>query len=309
MDGIDGDRSPDESEVHRVHHDLDSDQALSTTITVAVADAAGVEPSDIPEQLYDVIDPEALDKLFEPRGDGTPRRGGRLSFSLYGHHVTVNGDGTVTVQPGLARIKERGGNLLVVGAVPDTVFDAASTLLLGETACGRTRVFALHDRGVSTASNRLSMADSSGEDAHVINYHTGARSAADADSRPVDPTVEPVTGDADDLRETVVDTIERLDDEREFDPAELRLCFDSLRPVVEDNAEDEIDAFLGPICRAVEDVSGMAHYVLPVEYGSRPVRAIASKFDAVVELRARDAGAQQRWHLRTTGYTTEWFDL
>ena len=309
MDGIDGGRSPDEREVHRVHHDLNGDQALSTSVTVAVADAAGVEPSDIPEQLYDVIDPEALDTLFEPRDDGTPRRGGRLAFSLYGHHITVDGDGTVTVQPGLARIKERGGNVLVVGSVPDTVFDAASTLLLGETARGRTRLFALRGRGLSTASDRLSAVDAAGDDAHVLNHRTGARSAADADAEPAGPTVESVTGGDDDLRETVVAAIERLDDERDFDPAELRFCFDSLRPVVEDGTADEVDAFLDPICRAVEEASGMGHYVLPVEYGSRPVRAIEDKFDAVVELRTGDAGPQQRWHLRTTQHTTEWFSL
>lgn len=304
------DTPPDDRNVRRVQHDLSGDRSLSATVTVAVADAAGVEPSDIPEHLYDVVDPEALDRLFQPRDDGTTRKGGRLTFSLDGHHVTVASDGTVTVQSGLSRIKQLGGNLLVVGSVPDTVLDTASTLLLGETAAGRSRVFGLHERSVSTARSRLSMADSVGERAHVIDYHTKARSAGTADAPPVGPTVTRVRGDLDDLRDEIVATIERLDDERGgFDPAELRFCFDSLRPVVEDRDEAEVDAFLGPICEVVEAVSGMGHYVFPVEYDASPVRAVAGKFDAVVELRAGDAGPEQRWHLRETEHTTDWFDL
>ncbi|MFC7029117.1 HalOD1 output domain-containing protein [Halomicroarcula sp. GCM10025324] len=31
-------------------------------------------------QEADVVDPTALDSLFDPRYDGTPRTGGRLSF-------------------------------------------------------------------------------------------------------------------------------------------------------------------------------------------------------------------------------------
>ncbi|WP_227374609.1 DUF7504 family protein [Haladaptatus halobius] len=307
---MDDDGSPNERGVHRVQHDLSSDRSLSTTVTVAVADMAGVEPSDIPEQLYDVIDPEALDRLFESRDDGSPRRGGRLSFTLHGHHVTVRGDGEVAVQPGLARIKQLGGNLLVVGSVPDTVVDAASTPLLGETTRNRTRVFALHDRSVATARSRLSMAGTVGEDAHIIDYHADSRSANAESTVQVGPTVERVDGDIDDFRDEIRAVIRRLDAERGgFDPAELRFCFDTLLPLVEAHDEAMVDAFLGPICEAVKDVSGMAHYVLPIERDAPQVQAIASKFDAVVELQAGDTGPEQRWHLRETDFTTEWFDL
>ncbi|WP_266078605.1 DUF7504 family protein [Haladaptatus caseinilyticus] len=304
------DGSPPDRGVHRVRHDLSGPQSLSTTVTVAVADVAGVEPAEIPEQLYDVIDPEALDKLFKPRDDGTPRRGGRLSFSLYGHHVTIRGDGSITVQPGLARIKQLGGNLLIVGSVPDSVVDAASTPLLGDTTRHRTRVFALHDRSVSTARSRLSMAGSTGKNAHIVDYHTGSRSAATDETVQVGPTMEHVDGDLDDFRDEIVRTIRRLDGEGGgFVPAELRFCFDTLRPLVERHDDALVDAFLTPIFEAVRDVSGMGHFVLPVEFDSQPVRAIASKFDAVIELRAGGSGPEQRWHLRETDYSTEWFDL
>jgi len=308
MDESDGEPTFDDG-VYCVQHELGKGRSLSTTVVMAVADVAGVDPADIPEQLYDVVDPEALDRLFEPKETGAPRKGGRLSFSLYGHHVTVRGNGVVTVQSGLARIKRNGGNLLVVGSVPDSVLDTASSLLLGETAVGRTRVFALHDRDVATARRRLSLARSSGENARVVDYHTGARSATASAPEEVGPTVDRVTGDLDALRDAVVDTVERLDDERRFDPAELRVCFDSLRPVVENHDEAAVEAFLGPICEAVEAASGMGHYVLPVAYDSPAVQSVAGTFDAVVELRTGDAGPEQRWHLRETDHTTGWFDL
>ncbi len=304
------DGSPDERGVHRVQHDLTGPQSLSTTVTVAVADVAGVEPSDIPEQLYDVIDPEALDKLFKPRDDGVARRGGRLSFSLYGHHVTIRGDGTITVQPGLARIKQLGGNLLVVGAVPDSVLDAASVPLLGETARNRTRLFALHDRSISTVHSRLAMADGTGTNAHIVDYHTGARSVATEPTMSNPPRVERVDGSIDDFRREIVDTIDRLDESHGgFAPAELRFCFDTLRPLVENYDDAEVDVFLGTVCERIKDVFGMGHCVLPIERDSPQVRAIAHHFDAIIELRAGDRGPEQRWHLHETSYTTEWFDL
>lgn len=304
------DGPPDERGVYRVQHDLTGPQSLSTTVTVAVADVAGVEPSDIPEQLYDVVDPEALDKLFEPRDDGVARRGGRLSFSLYGHHVTIRGDGTITVQPGLARIKQLGGNLLVVGTVPDSVIDAASVPLLGEMPRERVRLFALHDRSISTARSRLAMADGIGSNAHIVDYHAGARSAASQSSASNVPTIERVDGDVDDFRSTIAETIDRLDESRGgFVPAELRFCFDSLRPLAENYDDAEVDAFLDPVCERIKDVSGMGHYVLPIERDSPQVRAIEDKFDAIIELRAGDSGPEQRWHLQETNYTTEWFDL
>lgn len=300
----------DERDVHRVQHDLTGPQSLSTTVTVAVADVAGVEPSDIPEQLYDVIDPEALDRLFKPRDDGVARRGGRLSFSLYGHHVTIRGDGTITVQPGLARIKQLGGNLLVVGAVPDSVIDAASVPLLGEMAHDRTRLFALHDRSIATARSRLAMANGMGSNAHVVDYHTGARSAGTESTMSDTLTVERVDGDIGEFRSRIVETIDKLDESHGgFSPAELRFCFDTLRPLVENHDDAEVDAFLGPICERIKDVAGMAHYVLPIERDSPQVTAIAHKFDAIIELRAGESGPEQRWYLRETNHTTEWFDL
>ena len=82
--------------------ETDTVQSLSFEVIAAVADREGVDPTDIEpptyDALYDVINPEALDSLFSPREDGTPRASGRVEFPFCGYHVTVTSDGTVEVE-------------------------------------------------------------------------------------------------------------------------------------------------------------------------------------------------------------------
>lgn len=71
----------------------------STRVVEALTDAMDVDPADLPP-LYDVIEPDALDSLFAPRVDGSPRAGGRVSFWFEGYEVTVHDDGEVQVRDG-----------------------------------------------------------------------------------------------------------------------------------------------------------------------------------------------------------------
>ncbi|SFS78718.1 HalOD1 output domain-containing protein [Halostagnicola kamekurae] len=76
-------------------------QSLSFEIIAAIAEKEGVEPTAIEppeyEPLYEVLNPEALDALFAPREDGTPRSKGRVEFPYCGYRVTVSSDGEITV--------------------------------------------------------------------------------------------------------------------------------------------------------------------------------------------------------------------
>lgn len=81
---------------HRLRHDFDGDRRLSTSVVLAVANALETDPLALDERLYDVIDPDALDRLFDAgSGDGGPRR---LSFELAGCSVLVRADGHVVVR-------------------------------------------------------------------------------------------------------------------------------------------------------------------------------------------------------------------
>ncbi|SEW16181.1 HalOD1 output domain-containing protein [Natrinema salifodinae] len=85
--------------LYRAAHDPDGPAALSTTVIHALADCMGVDVTDSRVSLYDTVDPEALDALFRPRHDGTPRSGGTLSFVVNDHYVRIRGDGEILIEP------------------------------------------------------------------------------------------------------------------------------------------------------------------------------------------------------------------
>jgi hypothetical protein len=80
--------------VHKAHHDPTGEEPLSATVIRAVAAAKGVDPTDCDLELYEAVDLEALDTLFEGRSrDGR----WRFEFSIADHLVVVEGDGSVTI--------------------------------------------------------------------------------------------------------------------------------------------------------------------------------------------------------------------
>lgn len=74
----------------------------SQAVIEAIASAEGIPPEELRpptfESLHGVVDPEALDSLFAPRADGAPRAGGEVSFRFCGYDVTVERDGSVTLE-------------------------------------------------------------------------------------------------------------------------------------------------------------------------------------------------------------------
>ena len=71
-------------------------EPVSQTVVLAVADATGDDPMELPP-LYDTVDPDALNRLFEDRTDGTERLGGSFEFAYADCDVTVRADGTVNI--------------------------------------------------------------------------------------------------------------------------------------------------------------------------------------------------------------------
>jgi len=57
----------------------------------SVAETRGVTPLDLPTPLFDVVDPDCLDRLVESGADDL-----RVTFEYYGCEVTVRGDGSVS---------------------------------------------------------------------------------------------------------------------------------------------------------------------------------------------------------------------
>lgn len=95
-DPFDSDRPPDAvqsdaSAVQEVSYGEEEFDGLSVAVVEAVARAIGVPPNDMATRLYDVVDPDALERVFESRGDERMRVGGRVTFSLGGRLVVVDG--------------------------------------------------------------------------------------------------------------------------------------------------------------------------------------------------------------------------
>lgn len=64
-------------------------------VITAVAEAKDIDPLHLEPRLNDIIDPDALVRLFGDRPDGTSRRGGRVSFEMAGCRVTIRQDRSV----------------------------------------------------------------------------------------------------------------------------------------------------------------------------------------------------------------------
>lgn len=70
---------------------------ISYRIVAEVAAAADADPADL-RPLHDVIDPDALESLFDST-DGAALEEGYVSFTYEGFLVRVEDDGTVSVSP------------------------------------------------------------------------------------------------------------------------------------------------------------------------------------------------------------------
>lgn len=94
IDGVNYDKSTCE---YRTVLDSDSSMAVSTAVSLLVEDVADCEGYDLDWQLYESVDPDALDALFSPT-KRTPRTDGTLMLSAGPIEVRVGGDGTIVVR-------------------------------------------------------------------------------------------------------------------------------------------------------------------------------------------------------------------
>lgn len=67
------------------------------TVITEVAAAKDVPPEELEQTLYDIIDPDALERLFGDRHVDTGRQLSRVEFTFAGCRVTVRGRHEVSV--------------------------------------------------------------------------------------------------------------------------------------------------------------------------------------------------------------------
>lgn len=95
---MNGPSHPHRNTTYYATHDVDGPAEFSTTIVHALSDLAGVDVTDTRSRLYDSVDPDALDRLFRPRLDGTPRADGHVVFTVWNYRVTAYSDGRIVVE-------------------------------------------------------------------------------------------------------------------------------------------------------------------------------------------------------------------
>ena len=93
----DGGRDPTDGGTYRARHDVYGSDPVSTTIVRRLAEIDDKDVTDLGFSLYDRIDTDSLDGLFEPRGDAGAPLDGHLTFAVARYRITVHGSGDIVI--------------------------------------------------------------------------------------------------------------------------------------------------------------------------------------------------------------------
>jgi hypothetical protein len=98
-DAADDEPGVDESEpTARVEVTHDPAHHVGTTVARGIAEVTGTPVEDLAVELNDYVDPDALNRLFGERLDGTDRTEGRVVFPVQDCVVEVYADYRVVVR-------------------------------------------------------------------------------------------------------------------------------------------------------------------------------------------------------------------
>lgn len=82
-----------------LHHDWTSDESVSTLLIEGIAAVTDTPPTDLDPPLYEIVNPEAVDTLWEPLRENRLRHGrGHLTLPIYDCTVTLYSDGTIKIE-------------------------------------------------------------------------------------------------------------------------------------------------------------------------------------------------------------------
>jgi hypothetical protein len=214
---------------------------------------------------------------------------------------------STTFAQALAELKREGSNLLLVGEATAEAHAAASRRLLGDPTEPRRRLF-VFTRSADVCAELPEDTDPS--TVTVISQRTQGGSATPS-SWPGD--LDEVVVEADMLAPLATEVIEAIESVDEdiggLEPAELRLCFDSITSLYREHQSENVFRLLHLVTSRVRQVNGMGHFHLRLEKDSEHVRLLEPMFNAIIEMRVEDGSPQQRWHLRDQEVTSDWVDL
>jgi len=220
--------------------------------------------------------------------------------------------GAASFAKALASLKRHGSNLLLVGPAYESAHLPASRRLMGDADSPRERLLVLTDR----EAGRDTRLPDGAEPVRTVEHPSLTRSAAASRPGPSPSPLSPAgpDGDARDylvaLGNEITDEIDAAEERADgLASSQLRVCFDSLAPVVDQHDRQRVVAFLHAVTSEVDRVNGMGHYHLPVPADAEVVELLEPLFDALIELRVAEDGPQQRWRLTDGRGSTDWLPL
>lgn len=196
----------------------------------------------------------------------------------------------------LASLKRHGCSLLVTGPVRDGTHLRLSRRLLGDAGdITRRRLVVITD---SNSRGDRRPDDSVDEDTYrVIDRRPAIRSVAScmcASRSSVDLST---------LERDMIEAIDAFDAAADgLAPAELRVCIDSLRPLVDRHGLAGVESFLTTVTERIHETNGMGHVHFPIDLDCVTVSRLSPLFDVIIEVRP----GKHRWHLLDSDILTDW---
>lgn len=240
-------------------------------------------------------------------------------------------DGTVGTTVGVAtaldELKSRGATLLIVGSVPDSVYARLSADMLGEGP-DRRRLVVERSQGLESRLDAVSRwtpewtrvfrcqvasrrsAATSAQSAASDPSSLGPPDDSPSDGEGYEAVAATVDGSIADLGVAVGSTIGWFDAVAGgLDPAELRVAFDCVVPLLSASSRSTVFRFLHLLTHQVRSVDGMCHVRLSRPLDAETTRLLAPLFDVTVELRIDGTTASHRWHFRDADVSSEWLPI
>ncbi|MFC7229618.1 hypothetical protein N0B31_19625 [Salinirubellus salinus] len=202
----------------------------------------------------------------------------------------------------LQALRESGCTILVVGEVPAEVSREACAALAGgperelvtvETGggctCGGVGRDPSHTRTVRWADRARGAATTAGD-------HTGTDHGTVTEATTLSELGEATAAAVD---RAAADTA----------PGELRVCIDSLGPLVEATSERSVFRFCHQLNATVRAAEGLGHVHLPVAREAERAAILGALFDVTVELDLFGGKPRQRWFLHEAGIVSDWLPI
>ncbi len=81
-----------------MEYKIDGTESLTEAVVRAVSAVQGCPPETL-RPLAEVLDPDALDMIFDGRANENPRLGGRISFIYNGCRIAIDNGEYLTIHP------------------------------------------------------------------------------------------------------------------------------------------------------------------------------------------------------------------